>query len=165
MTEGAVFSLRPELEVDTAFRFALFRASRGPGWDQIPLPPEMMTKIMQQQFRAQILGYAAAYPESRREIIMVEAIAVGRLATDRAGETLHLIDIALTPAWRGRGVGEAILRGLTDEARALSKPLTLKVDQDNLAAQRFYARLGFVVTQADETHLDLRWDGLTAAAP
>ena len=32
------FSLRPEVEADGAFRLALFRASRGPGWDGVALP-------------------------------------------------------------------------------------------------------------------------------
>jgi ribosomal protein S18 acetylase RimI-like enzyme len=157
MTSDAVFTLRPEVQTDAAFRFALFRASRGPGWEQLPLPPDLMAKIMAQQFQAQIQAYGAAYPDARLEIVMVEALPVGRLATNRGSDSLHLIDIALTPAWRGRGVGGAILQGLMDEAGTLGKPLTLLVDRDNRAAQRFYERLGFDVTAADDTHLVLAW--------
>jgi ribosomal protein S18 acetylase RimI-like enzyme len=151
------FALRPEVEADAPFRLALFRASRGPGWDQIPLPAEMLTKIMEQQFRAQTQGYAEAYPQARLEIVTVDGAPVGRLATDRAPNGLHLIDIALVPERRGQGIGEAILRALIDEAAAGGTPVILQVARDNLAAQRLYHRLGFVMTGANDTHLTLRW--------
>jgi ribosomal protein S18 acetylase RimI-like enzyme len=158
---AARFALRPEVEADTPFRLALFRASRGPGWDQVPLPADMMAKIMEQQFNAQIQGYRTAYPRARLEIIMVDAASAGRLATDRGTDALHLVDIAVIPERRGQGIGAAILRALMDEAAAAGTPLTLQVARDNLAAQRLYHRLGFVATAADETHLTLRWPALT----
>ncbi len=157
------FALRPEVEADAAFRLALFRASRGPGWDMVALPAALLDQIMEQQFHAQAQGYRMAYPEARLEIVTVEEVPVGRLATDRRADALHLIDIALAPEHRGRGLGEAILRQLMDEAAALAVPLTLQVAQDNLAAQRLYRRLGLVATSATETHLSLRWPAPPAA--
>jgi ribosomal protein S18 acetylase RimI-like enzyme len=157
LNPAGLFTLRPEVPADAAFRQALFSASRGPGWDQIPLPPEMLAKIMEQQFNAQAAGYRASYPDARLEIIEIDGAPAGRLATDRGPQALHLIDIALTPERRGHGVGGAILRALMDEARALSLPMTLQVALDNLAAQRLYHRLGFVAVAADATHLALRW--------
>lgn len=160
MTSSVPFTLRPEIDTDAAFRLALFRASRGPGWDQVPLPPEMLTLVMTQQFNAQTQGYATTYPDARLEIIEIDGAPAGRLATHRADDALHLIDIALTPERRGQGVGETILRTLMDEASALAVPMTLHVALDNLAAQRLYHRLGFVALSADETHLALRWSPL-----
>jgi ribosomal protein S18 acetylase RimI-like enzyme len=153
----ACFALRPEVEADAPFRLALFRASRGPGWDQVPLPAEMMAKIMEQQFNAQIVGYRNTHPRARLEIITVDAAPVGRLATDRGADALHLIDIAVIPERRGQGIGGAILRALMDEAVIAGTPLTLQVARDNRAAQRLYHRLGLVATAADNTHLTLRW--------
>lgn len=150
-------ALRPETEADATFRLALFRASRGPGWDQIPLPAEMLAKVMAQQFDAQIQGYRAAYPRARLEIVTVDDLPVGRLATDRGADALHLIDIAVVPERRGQGIGGTVLRSLMGEAAAIGAPVTLQVARDNLAAHRLYHRLGFVVTAADETHLTLRW--------
>ena len=163
VTSPARFALRPEVEADAAFRLALFRTSRGPGWDNVPLPAALLDRIMEQQFRVQTQGYRTAYPEARLEIVTIEEAPVGRLATDRRPDALHLIDIALTPEHRGRGLGEAILRGLMDEAAALATPLTLQVAQDNLSAQRLYRRLGFVATTASETHLTLCWPTPAAA--
>jgi ribosomal protein S18 acetylase RimI-like enzyme len=158
------FELRPEVEADAAFRLALFRASRGPGWDKVALPAELLDRIMEQQFHAQTQGYRMAYPEARLEIVTVEEVPVGRLVTDRGAGALHLIDIALAPEHRGLGLGEAILRRLMDEAAALAVPLTLQVAQDNLAAQRLYRRLGFEMTSATETHLSLSWPASSMAA-
>ena len=161
------FTLRPEAEGDAPFRLALFRASRGPGWDQVPLPAEMLTRIMEQQFHAQAQGYRAAYPRARLDIILVDATPVGRLAADRGADSLHLIDIAVVPERRGQGIGGAILRALMDEAAAAGMPVTLQVDRDNLAAQRLYHRLGFVATAENDTHFSLRWPApsLTPAGP
>ena len=151
------FSLRPEVETDAPFRLALFRASRGPGWDRVPLPADMLTRIMEQQFHAQTQGYRAAYPQARLEIITVDSAPVGRLATDRGADALRVVDIALLAERRGQGIGAAILRALMDEAADAGTPVTLQVDRDNLTAQRLYHRLGFVLSAANDTHLTLRW--------
>jgi ribosomal protein S18 acetylase RimI-like enzyme len=149
--------LRPEVEADAPFRLALFRASRGQDWDRIPLPADMLSKIMEQQFHAQTQGYRAAYPQARLEIVTVDAAPVGRLATDRGADGLHLIDIALLPERRGQGIGGALLRTLIDEAAATGTSVTLQVARDNLAAQRLYHRQGFALTAANDIHLTLRW--------
>jgi len=159
------FSLRPETEADAPFRLALFRASRGPGWDQVPLPAETLAKLMEQQFHAQTQGYRAAYPQARLEIVTIDAAPVGRLATDRAADGLRLIDIAIIPERRGQGVGGAILRALTDEAAAAGTHVILQVARDNLAAQRLYHRSGFAMTGANDTHLTLCWPGPPPSTP
>lgn len=156
------FALRPEVEADAPFRLALFRTSRGEAWDQLPLPADMLTRIMEQQFHAQTQGYRAAFPQARLEIVTVDEVPVGRLATDRDARGLHLIDIALVPERRGQGIGGAILRGLMAEAAAAGTPVTLQVARDNPGAQRLYHRLGFVLIEANDTHLTLRWTATPA---
>jgi ribosomal protein S18 acetylase RimI-like enzyme len=158
------FALRPEIEADAPFRLTLFRASRDAAWDQVPLPADMLARIMEQQFHAQTQGYRATFPNARLEIVTVDGAPVGRLATDRDARSVHLIDIALTPERRSQGIGESILRTLMDEATAAGTPLTLQVSRDNLGAQRLYHRLGFVLAGANDTHLSLRWSSIPAGA-
>jgi len=157
------FALRPEVEADVPFRLALFSVSRGAAWAQVPLPADMLARIMEQQFRAQTQGYSTTFPNARLEIVTIDDAPVGRLATDRDARSVHLIDIALVPERRGQGIGEAILRGLMDEAAAAGTPLTLQVARDNLGAQRLYHRLGFALAEANDTHLSLRWSSTPAA--
>jgi ribosomal protein S18 acetylase RimI-like enzyme len=148
-------ALRRETEDDEAFRFTLFRASRGPGWDQLVLPADMLTAILRQQFQAQTLGYRSAHPDADLDIITVDGAPAGRLAVDRRAGVIHLIDIAVTPEMRGQGVGTAVLRRLTDEADSRAQPLSLQVANDNPAAQRLYLRLGFTLASRGETHLEM----------
>lgn len=57
---------------------------------------------------------------------------------------LNLHDIAVLPGHRGRGVAQALLQAAEAHARQLGCcKLTLEVQQDNLPAQRLYARFGF----------------------
>jgi ribosomal-protein-alanine N-acetyltransferase len=56
----------------------------------------------------------------------------------------HITTIAVSPAARGRGVGELLLNGLIDQAINLNADvLTLEVRVSNLVAQQLYLKYGF----------------------
>jgi ribosomal protein S18 acetylase RimI-like enzyme len=62
-----------------------------------------------------------------------------------SGEQAFIAYMAVEPDERGRGVGEALVRGAEELARALGFPhLSLMVTEDNGPAQRLYARAGLV---------------------
>lgn len=63
-------------------------------------------------------------------------IATGRLLPDG-----HIGRMAVDPAWRGRGVGAAVLEALI--ARAAERGLTRVVLNAQTQARGFYARFGF----------------------
>jgi ribosomal protein S18 acetylase RimI-like enzyme len=69
---------------------------------------------------------------------------------------MRIIDIALLPAWRGRGIGGRLLRGLQEEAAAGSKPLTIHVERMN-PALRLYERLGFALREDKGVYLFLEY--------
>lgn len=66
----------------------------------------------------------------------------GRLYVARWEDEIRIVDIALLPEHRGRGVGTALLRELIEEADAAGKPLSIHVEQNN-PARPLYDRLGF----------------------
>lgn len=64
----------------------------------------------------------------------------------------HLINIAVADTWRGKGLGEALLRHCIHYARGNgAEVLYLEVREDNDAAVALYQKYGFIVrgTQAN----------------
>lgn len=56
----------------------------------------------------------------------------------------HITNIAILPAWRGRKLGEALLRNLMDLGIKMGiKKMTLEVRVSNYVAQSLYRKLGF----------------------
>jgi len=57
----------------------------------------------------------------------------------------HVTNIAVREPFRGRGLGERLMRRLMEEARSLgARRMTLEVRVSNTRAQRLYRKLGFV---------------------
>lgn len=109
------------------------------GW-----PAEMLAAFLEQQRRAQAMHYRAAFADAAWLIVESGAAPLGRLYTDERPASVHLIDIALLPEWRGRGLGGAILADLIAEAAARGLAVSLQVEKVN-PARRLYERLGFRV--------------------
>ncbi|TQM64384.1 ribosomal protein S18 acetylase RimI-like enzyme [Humibacillus xanthopallidus] len=64
-----------------------------------------------------------------------------------------LFGMYVTPRARGRGVGEALVAAVLEEARRRGKSeIVLEVASDNAAARALYERCGFVVTGATHPH-------------
>ena len=71
-------------------------------------------------------------------------------STFKAQPLLNVHDIAVVPAWRSRGVGQALLAAAQEEAisRGCCK-LTLEVLSGNERATRSYVRFGFANYELD----------------
>jgi ribosomal protein S18 acetylase RimI-like enzyme len=144
------FNLRPERPGDEIFLRQLFDSSRPLAAQLAHLPADLREMILRGQFQAQRAGHAAQFPHAARLLILVQDAPAGRVMFDATGQTLHIADIALLPAYRGQGIGTKLLRAL-----GAQHPLSLEVADDNFAAQRLYARLGFVLTAQQSGSLAL----------
>ena len=61
-------------------------------------------------------------------------------------DEIHINNVAVRPAFRGRGLGSALLHHVLAEARRLgAHRATLEVRSSNQGARRLYERLGFRV--------------------
>jgi ribosomal protein S18 acetylase RimI-like enzyme len=148
---------RPERVSDEAFRFDLFCRSRGTGEDFAFLDEVARDQLLRQQFAGQSATYQAQYPDARFEILEQNGVPFGRIVTDRAAEALTIVDIALLPGWRGRGIGTQVLAAILDEANASGLPVHLSVFLTNTAALRLYERLGFEPVERSEIDMVLEW--------
>jgi GNAT superfamily N-acetyltransferase len=71
-------------------------------------------------------------------------------STFRAMPLLNIHDIAVIPAWRGRGVAGHLLDAITQYARGLGCcRVTLEVRSDNAPARALYRRAGFLPAGCD----------------
>jgi ribosomal protein S18 acetylase RimI-like enzyme len=75
-------------------------------------------------------------------VIVVDCEDAGRLYVDRGEAEFLLVDIALLPAFRRRGVGGAALRAILAEADAAGVPTIVHVEHSN-RARSLYERHGF----------------------
>jgi len=65
-------------------------------------------------------------------------------STFRARPLLNIHDLAVVPAWRGKGVGRRLLVAAEDRARRRGCcRLTLEVQEDNVRALGLYGSFGF----------------------
>ena len=70
---------------------------------------------------------------------------------------IRLTDIAVLPEYRRHGIGTYLIEQLQNEAASAGKPLDLRVDKTNIAAKRFYEKLGFTVTTENQILYEMKW--------
>jgi ribosomal protein S18 acetylase RimI-like enzyme len=148
--------LRPCDSQDDGFLFALFMSVKEEDFAALNWSPAQLEPLLRMQFTAQSQSYAADYPRAAHELVCFNGQPVGRLITDNTAEAMLLVDIALTPEVRGRGIGAELIRGLQAQCAADRKPLRLHVANTNRAV-RLYERLGFVVTGETEVRRLMEW--------
>ena len=147
---------RPAGEEDLPFLAAVYASTRTEEIAQSGWPPELQRAFLQQQHEAQHSHYANVYPGAERLVIERGSEAVGRLFLIEWPQNLRIIDIALLPAARGQGVGEAILRDIGEDAASRGKKVSIHVEKFN-PARRLYERLGFAPVEDKGVYELMEW--------
>ncbi len=142
--DAAHTRLGPVSNDDTPFLFALYASTREEELSVVPWTPEQKNAFLRMQFQAQQTSYDGNYPGASRDLILLGEEPIGRLYVQRTPDEIRVIDIALLPAWRGRGIGSRYLRDLCRESDATGIPLAIHVEKQNRALQ-LYQRLGFAI--------------------
>jgi ribosomal protein S18 acetylase RimI-like enzyme len=113
--------------------------------------------MLRLQVDARERGYRAAFPDADERLVVFDERTVGYLCTRRSANEIVLIDIALLPAYRNRGIGTRLIRALLAEAATRSLPVRLNVLASHPAA-RLYARLGFRIVADDGVRWQMQWE-------
>lgn len=128
------------------------------GW-----PEHAKQAFLDSQFALQHRHYVSHFAPSDFLLIEHAQAPIGRFYLHRSTAEFLLLDIALLPHWRGRGIGGSLIRHAQHQARQAGVGLALHVEMRNPAAQRFYQRLGLVVAGREGMHLRMRWPASAAS--
>jgi ribosomal protein S18 acetylase RimI-like enzyme len=157
--EAVVF--RPKRPDDLPFLRYLYGTTREQEMQIVPWTEEEKTQFLDSQFHAQALHYDEYYGKADFLVIEAAGSSIGRLYVYRDDEEIHIIDIALLPEYRGRGLGRILLQELLDEGRSANRKVTIYVEHFN-PARHLYDRLGFRQTDTNGVYHVMEW---TAAEP
>ena len=147
---------RPISETDLPFLQALYASTRTEemalsGWNEAQIE-----QFLTMQFRAQHEHYQQHYPKARFDLILGDTIPIGRLYLDERDDEFRLIDIALLPEFRNRGLGGHILRQILNQAASANKAVRIHVEHFN-PALRLYQRLGFRLLEDKGVYQFMEW--------
>ena len=136
------FVLRRAHSADAAAAAACVRAAYARWVPIIGREPAPMTQ-----------DYAALVAQGRTFVAEVDGKIAGVLVLEVNGESFVLDNVAVAPAFAGRGIGQALLRLAEHEARRAGfrsiELYTNELMQDNLER---YRRIGYVETARREEH-------------
>lgn len=139
---GHGVSLRPARDEDREFLFGVYAATREEELAPVPWTPEQKEAFLRMQFDAQDAYYREHYAGSDFLVIEVDGAPAGRLYLARWAREHRIVDIAVLPAYRNRGIGTRLLRDIIAEADRAGKPVSIHVEMHN-PARSLYDRLGF----------------------
>lgn len=88
-----------------------------------------------------------SYTPGTHRLVEVRGAVAGLVATENLPDHLLLARLYLLTAYRGQGIGSALIARVVREAQELGKPVRLRVLRVNTRARALYARHGFSVVE------------------
>jgi ribosomal protein S18 acetylase RimI-like enzyme len=149
-------NLRDSIPADETLLFRLFAENKANEFASLSLTKEQLQPLLEMQYRARCMSYAATHPGVRQLIVEEFEIPVGQVLLGEDGSSIHIVDIAIAPTHQARGFGTAVLLAVQERASSEAKKVRLEVVPESPAA-RWYERLGFVVTTCGTMFNEMVW--------
>ena len=118
-------TFRPITPEDHPFLSALYASTRQDEMALVNWTAEEAAAFLQMQFELQHTHYQAHYPTADFLVIELEGTPIGRLYLDRWEREFRLMDIALVPAYRNKGLGSQLLQAVMAEAAGAGLPVRI----------------------------------------
>jgi ribosomal protein S18 acetylase RimI-like enzyme len=135
-------SWRPMTESDGPALFAIYASTREAELAVVDWTPEEKHQFLLFQFNAQHQHYMQHFADADFGLLMMDSQAIGRLYVRETPERIHIIDIALLPQFRRRGIATGLLSGIVRRGSEAGLPVSIHVEMHN-PARALYERLGF----------------------
>jgi ribosomal protein S18 acetylase RimI-like enzyme len=150
--------LRPVEPGDREFLYRVYASTRTEELAVVPWDEQLKDAFLRAQFDAQDAWWRENYGGASFDVIVVDGEPAGRLYVHRGDTEIRIVDIALLPEHRGKGIGTRLLRDVIAEG----KRVTIHVERMN-PALRLYERLGFEVAEDKGVYLFLERQVKTAS--
>jgi ribosomal protein S18 acetylase RimI-like enzyme len=141
---------------DREFLLELYASTREEELAQVEWADGAKAAFLEHQFSAQDRHYRSNYPAATLDVIEVDGERAGRLYVYRGEDDIRIMDIAVAPAFRGRGIGTGLVEALMAEARASGRTLSIHVEAQN-PARSLYDRLGFMPVGEHGVYVLMEW--------
>ncbi len=148
--------LRPSTPDDEPFLFSAFCAARCGDFIAAGCTGDHLDLILRMQFRVQQQAYQSRYPESAPDIILATDQQVGTWWVAETADEHRIVDIAILPEFRGKGIGSALVIRLIEKARQTGKPVRSSIAKSNGRSVSFHAHLGFQICGDDGVYIQMQ---------
>lgn len=145
-------TLRPATGADRPFLARVYASTREEELACTNWSEAEKASFCQSQFDAQASHYQLHYTGAEYHVVLCGGGAAGRLYVVRWTKEIRIMDIALLPEFRRRGIGSALLNDLIAEAKDSGRILSIHVERFN-PALKLYSRLGFVMAEDKGVYL------------
>jgi ribosomal protein S18 acetylase RimI-like enzyme len=152
----ATVILRAATAGDREFLYRVYASTRAEELAATDWSDEQKAVFLRQQFDVQDAHYRT-YEGASFQVIVSDNENAGRLYIHRRAREIRVMDIALLPDFRARGIGAHILQDVQREAARDGSCVTVHVEKFN-AARALYERLGFIEAGDAGVYLLLRWE-------
>ncbi len=148
--------LKPAGHGDAEVLFLIYASTREEELAAVPWDRATKEAFLRMQFDAQDKYYRATWPDASYDLIVSGEETLGRLYVERGEDAWVVLDIALLPPHRGKGLGTRLLNDVLADAAVAAKPVRIYVERFN-PARRLYDRLGFRQIEEQPVYLLLEW--------
>jgi ribosomal protein S18 acetylase RimI-like enzyme len=144
-------------DADLGWLHDLYASTRAEEMRSVPWDAQTKRRFLDQQFSLQHTHFVNHFGNA--DFLAIESgrgKPIGRYYVSR-GAPMNIIDIALLPEHRGRGIGTALIEHTLGEARERGCGVLLHVVKTNDRAFKLYQQLGFTVSGDAGLHWAMRW--------
>lgn len=148
--------MRPITAADEGFLSRVYASTRQEELAVLNWSEQERAEFLLLQFRAQHTFYLERFAGAQFDIVLLNGQEAGRLYLDRRADEFRIIDIALLPEYRNRGIGTGLLREIQAEAESAGLPVRIHVERNNPALS-LYHRLGFGEVGENGVYYLMEW--------
>jgi RimJ/RimL family protein N-acetyltransferase len=155
-------TLPPITRSDEGFLLDLYASTREAEMAIVPWTDAQKSVFVRSQFQAQHQHYLSQYPEGKFQIINLEDKKIGRFYVCELENEIRIIDLTITPEFRGQGFGTEIIIDILQKAE---KPVQIYLEPNQ--SINLFKRLGFEIVSDEGLYQLWHWNnfetkGLTA---